>query len=81
MITIAELGDLTGITTAVLAAHYDHDLASVAIGSALALWAVGGIAIIGGHSLLRLIPVVWISRFCAALMVALAGLSIAEALT
>jgi putative Ca2+/H+ antiporter (TMEM165/GDT1 family) len=81
VITIAELGDLTGITTAVLAAHYDHDLASVAIGSVLALWAVGGIAIIGGHSLLRLIPVVWISRFSAALMVALEGLSIAEALT
>jgi Ca2+/H+ antiporter, TMEM165/GDT1 family len=81
VITIAELGDLTGITTAVLAAHYKHDLASVAIGSVLALWAVGGIAIIGGHSLLRLIPVVWISRLSAALMLALGGLSVAAALT
>jgi len=34
----------------------------------VALWAVGGIAIMGGHSLLKLIPVVWISRLCAALM-------------
>lgn len=79
VITVAELGDLTGITTAVLAARYDHDLASVAIGSVLALWAVGGIAIIGGRSLLRFIPVVWISRVSAALMVALAGVSIAAA--
>ena len=81
VITIAELGDLTGITTAVLAAHYKHDLASVAIGSVLALWAVGGIAIIGGHSLLKFIPVVWISRVSAALMVALAGLSVAAAVS
>lgn len=81
VITIAELGDLTGITTAVLAARYDHDLASVAIGSVLALWAVGGIAIIGGRSLLKFIPVVWISRVSAALMVALAGLSTAAALS
>ena len=81
VITIAELGDLTGITTAVLAAHYKHDLASVAIGSVLALWAVGGIAIIGGHSLLKFIPVVWISRLSAALMLALAGLSTAAAVS
>jgi Ca2+/H+ antiporter, TMEM165/GDT1 family len=81
VITIAELGDLTGITTAVLAAHYKHDLASVAIGSILALWAVGGIAIVGGRGLLKLIPVVWVSRLSAALMVALAGLSVAAAVS
>lgn len=81
VITIAELGDLTGITTAVLAAHYKHDLAAVAIGSVLALWAVGGIAIIGGHSLLKFIPVVWISRISAVVMLALAGVSLAAAVS
>src|SRR5579859_2722468 len=48
VILVAEFGDLTQIATASLAARY-HDPLSVAAGAVLALWAVGGIAIIGGR--------------------------------
>jgi putative Ca2+/H+ antiporter (TMEM165/GDT1 family) len=79
IILVAEFGDLTQIATATLAAHY-HDPAAVAIGAVLALWAVGGLAIVGGRSLLKIIPLVWISRIAAAIMLVLAGVSLAAAL-
>jgi putative Ca2+/H+ antiporter (TMEM165/GDT1 family) len=76
VILVAEFGDLTQIATATLAARY-HDPASVAAGAVLALWAVGGIAIAGGRGLLKLIPLTWISRIAALIMLALAGVSLA----
>jgi putative Ca2+/H+ antiporter (TMEM165/GDT1 family) len=79
IILVAEFGDLTQIATATLAAHY-HDPAAVATGAVLALWAVGGLAIVGGRGLLKLIPLVWISRIAAAIMLVLAGVSLAAAL-
>ena len=79
IILVAEFGDLTQIATATLAARY-HDPASVATGAVLALWAVGGLAIVGGRGLLKLIPLVWISRIAAAIMLVLAGVSLAAAL-
>ncbi len=79
IILVAEFGDLTQIATATLAARY-HDPASVATGAVLALWAVGGLAIIGGRGLLKVIPLVWISRIAAAIMLVLAGVSLAAAL-
>jgi Ca2+/H+ antiporter, TMEM165/GDT1 family len=79
IILVAEFGDLTQIATATLAAHY-HDPAAVATGAVLALWAVGGLAIVGGRSLLKIIPLVWISRIAAAIMLVLAGVSLAAAL-
>jgi Ca2+/H+ antiporter, TMEM165/GDT1 family len=79
IILVAEFGDLTQIATATLAARY-HDPVSVATGAVLALWAVGGLAIIGGRSLLKVIPLVWISRIAAAIMLVLAGVSVAAAL-
>lgn len=79
IILVAEFGDLTQVATATLAAHY-HDPASVATGAVLALWAVGGLAIVGGRGLLKLIPLVWISRIAAAIMLVLAGVSLAAAL-
>ena len=79
IILVAEFGDLTQIATATLAARY-HDPASVATGAVLALWAVGGLAIVGGRSLLKIIPLVWISRIAAAIMLVLAGISLAAAL-
>jgi putative Ca2+/H+ antiporter (TMEM165/GDT1 family) len=80
IILVAEFGDLTQIATATLAARY-HDPASVAVGAVLALWAVGGLAIVGGRGLLKVIPLVWISRIAAAIMLVLAGVSLAAALT
>lgn len=80
VILVAEFGDLTQIATATLAARY-NDPVSVAIGAILALWAVGGLAIVGGRGLLKLIPLVWISRIAGVIMLALAGISLATALS
>jgi putative Ca2+/H+ antiporter (TMEM165/GDT1 family) len=80
MVLVAEFGDLTQIATATLAARYHGDVVSVAIGATLALWAVGGLAIAGGRGLLKLIPLVWISRIAGAIMLVLAGVSLAAAL-
>ena len=80
VILVAEFGDLTQIATATLAARY-HDPASVATGAVLALWAVGGLAIVGGRGLLKLIPLTSISRIAAMIMLALAGVSLAAALS
>jgi putative Ca2+/H+ antiporter (TMEM165/GDT1 family) len=79
VILVAEFGDLTQIATATLAARY-HDPASVATGAVLALWAVGGLAIVGGRGLLKVIPLTWISRIAGAIMLVLAGISLAAAL-
>ncbi len=79
VILVAEFGDLTQIATATLAARY-HDPASVATGAVLALWAVGGLAIVGGRGLLKVIPLTWISRIAGVIMLALAAVSLAAAL-
>jgi putative Ca2+/H+ antiporter (TMEM165/GDT1 family) len=79
VVLVAEFGDLTQIATATLAARY-HDPVSVAVGATLALWAVGGLAIVGGRGLLKLVPLVWISRVAGVIMLVLAGVSLAAAL-
>lgn len=79
VILVAEFGDLTQIATASLAARY-HDPLSVGVGATLALWAVGGLAIVGGRSLLKLIPLTLITRIAAAVMLVLAGVSVAAAI-
>jgi putative Ca2+/H+ antiporter (TMEM165/GDT1 family) len=79
VIFVAEWGDLTQILTANLAAKY-HAPLSVGIGAVLGLWAVGLLAILGGKSLLRVLPIVWITRIAAVVMVALSIYSIVEAI-
>lgn len=74
----AEFGDLTQFLTAGLAARY-HDPLSVGIGATLALWVAAGAAIIGGRSLLKVIPLAWVTRGAAVAMLALAGTSMAAA--
>jgi Ca2+/H+ antiporter, TMEM165/GDT1 family len=76
----AEFGDLTQVLTVGLAVRYDDPLA-VGIGSVLALWAAAGGAIIGGRSLLKVIPMTWLTRGAALVMLALAGASIVTALS
>jgi Ca2+/H+ antiporter, TMEM165/GDT1 family len=76
VIFAAEFGDLTQIMTANLAAKY-HDPLSVGIGAVAALWVAAAVAIIGGRGLLKVIPVTWLSRAAAAVMLALAGVTIA----
>lgn len=70
VIFVAEWGDLTQIMTANLAAKY-HSPLSVGVGATLGLWAVGLLAILGGKSLLRVLPMKWITRVAALVMVAL----------
>jgi putative Ca2+/H+ antiporter (TMEM165/GDT1 family) len=78
IIFVAEWGDLTQILTANLAAKY-HDPLSVAIGATLALWAVALLAILGGRTLLRVLPMRWITRVAAVVMVALGLYSLLNA--
>ena len=75
---VAEFGDLTQIATASLAAKY-HDPVSVGVGAVLALWSVAAIAIVGGRSLLKVIQLAWITRIAAAIMLVMAGFSVAAA--
>ncbi|HEU5355666.1 MAG TPA: TMEM165/GDT1 family protein [Actinocrinis sp.] len=78
VITIAEFGDLTQIVTANLAAKYDW--LPVGIGALVALWAVAALAILGGQALLRFISLKWITRVAAAIMAALAVISLISAI-
>ena len=78
VILVAEFGDLTQILTANLAAKY-HDPISVGIGAVLGLWAVAGLAIVGGRGLLRVVPLTVITRIAAVIMLVLAGISIFNA--
>jgi Ca2+/H+ antiporter, TMEM165/GDT1 family len=79
VILVAEFGDLTQIVTANLAARY-HDPLSVGVGAVLGLWAVAALAIVGGRSLLKVIPITWITRAAATVMAVLAAISLASAL-
>jgi Ca2+/H+ antiporter, TMEM165/GDT1 family len=79
VILLAELGDLSDIMIANLAARY-HDPVAVGISSVLALWAVTALAITGGRKLSQILPVRWITRLAALVMVVMAGLTLVEAL-
>jgi putative Ca2+/H+ antiporter (TMEM165/GDT1 family) len=72
VIFVAEWGDLTQILTVNLAAHY-HNALSVAVGATLALWAVAGIAVVSGQTILRFVNVATIRKVTAVVLVALAG--------
>ncbi|MGD0698729.1 MAG: TMEM165/GDT1 family protein [Trebonia sp.] len=78
VILLAELGDLSDIVIANLAARY-HDPVAVGVGSVLALWAVVAVAIVGGRGLQRILPLRWIARLAALLMVVMAGFTLAAA--
>ncbi|MEW2584708.1 TMEM165/GDT1 family protein [Streptomyces virginiae] len=79
LILVAEFGDLTQIMTANLAARYD-DPVSVGIGAVLALWAVAGIGILGGRTLMKYVQLRLITKVAAAVMAALAVFSLYEAI-
>jgi len=70
VIFVAEWGDLTQVLTANLAAHFHAPLA-VAVGSVLALWAVAGLAVVGGRGLLRWVNVATIRIVTAVILVGL----------
>src|SRR5580693_2090309 len=66
------------LATANLAARY-HDPFAVGTGALLGLCAVGGLAIVGGRQLLRVVPFRWITRAAAIVMAGLAVVSLIAA--
>jgi Ca2+/H+ antiporter, TMEM165/GDT1 family len=74
VIFLAEWGDLTQILTANLAAHYNSPL-SVGVGAVLALWAVAGLAVASGQSLLRIFPLPVVRKVTGVVLVILAGVA------
>jgi putative Ca2+/H+ antiporter (TMEM165/GDT1 family) len=69
IVFLAEWGDVTQVTAANLAARYDPVL--VFAGATLGLWAVAGVAVSVGAKSLDLIPMAWVRRITAAIMLAL----------
>ncbi|MFI0819625.1 TMEM165/GDT1 family protein [Streptomyces sp. NPDC021098] len=80
LILVAEFGDLTQIMTANLAARYDDPL-SVGVGAVLALWAVAGLGILGGRTLMKYVPLRLITKVAALVMLALGAFSLYEAVS
>jgi putative Ca2+/H+ antiporter (TMEM165/GDT1 family) len=74
VVFLAEFGDLTQFLTVSLAARF-HDPVSVGIGATLALWVAAAVAVTLGWRVLKLIPMQWLTRGAAVVMVALAGTS------
>ena len=69
VVFLAEWGDITQLSTASLAARYDPLL--VFAGATLGLWAVTAVAVSIGAKSLDLIPMAWVRRITAAIMLAL----------
>lgn len=78
VIFVAEWGDLTQILTANLAAHY-HDPLSVSVGALLALWAVAGLAVVAGQSVLRFVNIATVRIVTAVVLFGLTGWAVWEA--
>lgn len=78
VVFLAEFGDLTQLMTISLAARF-HDPLGVGTGAVLGLWSAAALAVIVGWRLLKLIPVVWLTRGAAVIMVILAVTSAATA--
>lgn len=74
VVFLAEFGDLTQFLTISLAARF-HDPVSVGIGATLALWVAAGAAVTLGWRVLKLIPMHWLTRGAAVVMLVLAGTS------
>jgi putative Ca2+/H+ antiporter (TMEM165/GDT1 family) len=80
VVFLAEFGDLTQIMTMTLAAKY-HDPLAVGVGATLALWTAASLAVIVGWKLLKVIPVTWLTRGAALIMLGLAATSALAAAT
>ena len=78
VIIVAELGDLTQILTANLAAHYRQPW-SVFIGASAALITVMAIGVIGGRALLRVLPLRIIRKAAGVLLAGFAVYAAVEA--
>ena len=79
VIFLAEWGDITQVTAANLAARYDPLL--VFTGATLGLWTAAAIAVSVGAKSLDLIPMVWVRRITAAILLALGVYTAVVAIT
>jgi putative Ca2+/H+ antiporter (TMEM165/GDT1 family) len=79
VVFLAEFGDLTQFLTVSLAARF-HNPIAVGAGATLALWTAAALAVLVGWRLLKLIPMHWLTRGAAVVMLALAGTSLYAAL-
>jgi Ca2+/H+ antiporter, TMEM165/GDT1 family len=75
----AEFGDFTQILTVSLQARF-HQPAAVAAGAVAGLWLAAALGMIGGRGLLKIIPMAWLHRGVAVLMMVLATVSLVSAL-
>ena len=80
VVLVAELGDLTQVLTATLAARYEAPL-QVGAGALLALWTVSALAVVFGRSLLRVLPLRRLQQVAALALLVLSTWSLAHALT
>jgi putative Ca2+/H+ antiporter (TMEM165/GDT1 family) len=78
VIFIAEWGDITQILIANLAARYQDPL-SVFVGGSVGLCLVGGIGVLGGRALPRLVPLALLRRIAGVAFAVLAVISTIEA--
>jgi Ca2+/H+ antiporter, TMEM165/GDT1 family len=69
VIFLAEWGDITQVTAANLAARYNPAL--VFAGATLGVWTVSAIAVTVGATSLNVVPVTWVRRITAVIMVGL----------
>ena len=53
----------------------------VFVSATLALWAVGGLAILGGRKVQRILSLTWLTRIAAMVMIVLAGFSLVSAVS
>jgi Ca2+/H+ antiporter, TMEM165/GDT1 family len=79
VVFLAEWGDITQLTAANLAAKYDP--LSVFAGATLGLWAVAALAVTVGAKSLNFIPMAWVQRITAVILLALGGYTAFAALT
>lgn len=79
VVFLAELGDLTQLATAGLAAASGEPIA-VAAGALLALWSVSALAAVLGETLARRVPVLLLRRIAAAIFAVLAVLALVSAI-
>jgi Ca2+/H+ antiporter, TMEM165/GDT1 family len=79
LVFLAEWGDITQLSTASLAARYDPLL--VFAGATLGLWAAAAVAVSIGAKSLDLIPMAWVRRITAGIMLGLGVYTALAAIT
>jgi len=79
LIFLAEFGDITQITAANLAARYGP--LPVFAGATLGLWAIAAVAVTVGAKSLKLLPLPWIRRLTATILLGFGVYGIVAAIT